>query len=243
FLSNFEKRLVRYGGKYAVCDFCDGENEAGSIRVMSVLEFIREEMKVDGIEFSNPLCRRTMDLAIEAAEQWPSYRQERVIQLQHERDERFKREIAALQGSDEVTSVSAINAREAKIKADCDESYSRALDASAEDFVSSSLCSSPDDDVRRLATELSIDRYELSKVHTKHNKVETEREGLIRLVPRACYELKSAVLEVEIHRLQRQIDSTATVDTDALRRMMELMALRAEFARSLGERTITPIKL
>lgn len=243
FLGSFEKRLLRYVVKYAVCDFCDVENDDGSIRVMSVLEFILEEMKLDGIEFSNPLYRRTLQLAVEAAAEWPRLREERALQLRHERDARLEREIAEMRDSGDLTSVSAINAREARIKAECEDAFLKALDLSAEEFVSSSLCSSPDDDVRRLATELTIDRYELSKVHTKHNKVETERESLIRLVPRACYEMKSAVLEVEIHRLQRQIDSTAAVDRDALRRMMELMALRAEFARSLGERTITPIKL
>lgn len=112
----------------------------------------------------------------------------------------------------------------------------------AEDFVSRTLCSSPDDEVRALATNLTIDKYQLSKVHTKHNKVESEREGLIRLVPRALSELKSAVLEVEIRTLQARLDANGS-SADDLRELMRLNELRKEFARCLGERTITPHKI
>ena len=141
--------------------------------------------------------------------------------------------------------VSAINAREAQIVAEADEHYRTSLDNAALDYVGRTLCSAPDDDVRRLCTDLSVERYRLSKVHTKHTKVESERDALIRLVPRVISELKGAILEVMIHSVQTRLrqSSDASADMDLLREMMRLTAMRANFARDLGERTITPRRI
>lgn len=241
FLYDYELRLLRYVVKYALCDFCDAEDENGTFTPMNVLEYINAELSHDSLEFSNPVCRRIMDMTREAAAQWPAYKPERERQLAMEKEERMQRAIAELRGQE--LSVSAINAREAQIKAECEALYNAGIDSAAEDFVSRTLCSSPDDEVRAIATNLTIDKYQLSKVHTKHNKVESERESLIRLVPRAVSELKGAILEVQIHRIQSRISSSDSSTEEDLREMMRLMALRSEFARCLGERTITPHKI
>ena len=82
-------------------------------------------------------------------------------------------------------------------------------------------------------------------MHTKHTKVESERDALIRLVPRVISELKGAILEVMIHSVQTRLrqSSDASADMDLLREMMRLTAMRANFARDLGERTITPRRI
>ena len=181
-----------------------------------------------------------MEMVEETAETWPQNRKEVETRLEVERKKKLDEAYADLRS--QQLGVSAINAREAQILAQCDESYRAALDHAALDYVSRTLCSSPDDEVRRLSTELSIDRYHLSKVHTKHTKVESERESLIRLVPRAISELKGAILEMMIHDLQTRLreNPDAGNDVELLREMMRLTALRSEFARNLGERTITP---
>ena len=240
FLYSYELRLLRYVVKYALCELCDAEDEDGNLVPMSVLDFVTTEMQRDAIEFRNPICSRVMDMIRESAGQWPAYREERIRQLKDESAARMAEAIAALRNED--LSVSAINAREAQINAECEAFVAQETDMAAEDFVSRTLCSSPDDEVRVLATNLTIDKYQLSKVHTKHNKVESEREGLIRLVPRALSELKSAVLEVEIRTLQARLDANGS-SADDLRELMRLNELRKEFARCLGERTITPHKI
>ena len=48
----------------------------------------------------------------------------------------------------------------------------------------------PDTQISLLAVDLVSDKYQLSKVHTKYQKVETESDRLWELIPRAIYELK-----------------------------------------------------
>ena len=243
FLRDYERRVLRYVVKYALCEFCDVEDAEGNLVPMTVLDYVRAEMRRDGMEFSFPLHARIMRMVEETAATWPQARPEIECRLAEERRQRLEAAYAELRA--QQLGVSAINAREAQIVAEADEHYRTSLDNAALDYVGRTLCSAPDDDVRRLCTDLSVERYRLSKVHTKHTKVESERDALIRLVPRVISELKGAILEVMIHSVQTRLrqSSDASADMDLLREMMRLTAMRANFARDLGERTITPRRI
>ncbi|MDE6485904.1 MAG: DNA primase [Muribaculaceae bacterium] len=244
FLRDYECRVLRYVVKYALCEFCDVEDAEGNLVPMTVLDYVRAEMRRDGMEFSCPLHARIMSMVEDTAATWPQVRPEIEARLAGERRQRLDAAYADLRS--QQLGVSAINAREAQIVAEADGLYREALDNAALDYVGRTLCSAPDDDVRRLCTDLSVERYRLSKIHTKHTKVESERDSLIRLVPRVISELKGAILEVMIHRLQtrlKQSDGQGADDLALLREMKRLMAKRADFARDLGERTITPRRI
>lgn len=243
FLREYERRLLRYVVKYALCDFCDSVDSDDRLEPMTVLEFVTTELRNDGIEFRTPLYARIMQMVVETAAAWPQERPEIEARLQHERQAALEAGMAELRSQE--LGVSAINAREAQLIARCDADYRNAMDNAALDYVARTLCSSPDDEVRRLSTDMCVERYKLSKVHTKHTKVESERESLFRLVPRAISELKGAVLEVMIHSVQEQLRTLPQGQSgaDLLRELMRLMALRSSFAHHLGERTITPRKI
>ena len=75
--------------------------------------------------------------------------------------------------------------------------------------------------------------------------VETEEERLSDLVPRALGELRHAILTTKIKAVKRRISqASAAADSDTLRdamhELMELNALKAEFASFLGDRIVTP---
>lgn len=242
FLRDYERRVLRYVVKYALCEFCDVEDADGNLSPMTVLEYVRAEMRRDGMEFSDPLHVRVMRMVEETAATWPQARPEIEARLADERTRRLDAAYAELRS--QQLGVSAINAREAQIVAEAEEQFRTSLDYAALDYVGRTLCSAPDDDVRRLCTDLSVERYRLSKVHTKHTRVESERDSLIRLVPRVISELKGAVLEVMIHRLHTRLRLPGSADdVELLREIMRLTAKRAEFARDLGERTITPRRI
>ena len=81
--------------------------------------------------------------------------------------------------------VGSITAMERTLTETVDAHYNTALEDYSVDYLAKLLCSSPDDVVRNLATEMVIERHTLSKVHTKYAKVQTERELLGELVSRA----------------------------------------------------------
>ena len=90
------------------------------------------------------------------------------------------------------------------------------------------------------------EKYQLSKIHTKFQKVETEEERLAELVPRALFELKNAIVCMNIKKLRDEIKK-AGKEKDTVRiteLMSEITALngvKAALAKQLGERIISPL--
>ncbi|MDE6497568.1 MAG: DNA primase [Muribaculaceae bacterium] len=246
YLRGFERQVLRYVVKYALCEIgvvtgADAYSE--QIESINVLDFVRTEMSADGLEFNDPLHRRVMEMVVEAAAAWAGEYPDVCRKYEAMREERMKAGLQELRESG--LTVSAINAREAALREECDRFVHESIDNESLEYVSRTLCSSPDDDVRRLCTELSIDRYQLSKVHTKHTKIESERECLSRFVPRAILEFKCATLEVMLRSIQKELCSTSDSEqqNSLIIRLKELKELHAEFARELGDRTITPRKI
>ena len=89
------------------------------------------------------------------------------------------------------------------------------------------------------------EKYQLSKVHTKYQKLETESDKLWELIPRAIYELKNAILEQNIKQIQKQIkEATQNKDDKKILELMEqnveLNNLRTTLAKQIGDRIVSP---
>ncbi|MDE5553716.1 MAG: hypothetical protein K2J10_00855, partial [Muribaculaceae bacterium] len=79
-------------------------------------------------------------------------------------------------------------------------------------------------------------------IHSKFSKIETERDRLIELVPRAVYELLYGILLYEIKETEQQL---ATASDQAVVRMLlqkyvDQKTTQQEFAKYLGERIVAP---
>ena len=62
----------------------------------------------------------------------------------------------------------------------------------------------PDPTISRLAAEMINDRYQLSKYHSKSQKIITDEERLHELVPHQIIDFKLAILEEEMDHTRRQ---------------------------------------
>ena len=106
--------------------------------------------------------------------------------------------------------------------------------------------SHPDPEISKTAVDMVSEKYQLSKIHTKFQKVETEEERLAELVPRALFELKNAIVCMNIKKLRDEIKK-AGKEKDTVRiteLMSEITALngvKAALAKQLGERIISPL--
>ena len=93
----------------------------------------------------------------------------------------------------------------------------------------------------KIASDLLDDRYQLSKIHSKTHKIETEEDRLKELVPRSIMELKDAIVNEQIKELNTRMKN-AGADLEQLPALMEqlknLNRLKLELAKKLGERII-----
>lgn len=241
FMLPFERGLLRFVVKYGMMDLCEADGENNSQVVLKVVDFVGFEMAKEGICFTVPFFDRIYnEIKNLASTTWPADRESFLAELKKKRideEEKLHREIA-----EQNLSVAEIKIREAqamsRLRTDYDNQY---LDF-AQHYIERHLCSSSDDDIRTVATELVAERHHLSKIHSKFAKIDSERERLIEHVPRALYELFYGILLYEIREIELQLaDPLHAAETnELLGKYMELKSNQQEFAKYLGERVIGP---
>lgn len=83
------------------------------------------------------------------------------------------------------------------------------------DFISKALLSSANDALRNLTTELVSEKYRLSAMHSRFQKIYTERDRLEEFVPRAILEWKDAILDVKINDVNDRLREACATDMGA----------------------------
>jgi len=101
----------------------------------------------------------------------------------------------------------------------------------------------PDPAISQLAAELSSDRYQLSKYHTKGQHITTDDERLYELVPTLMTNFKNAIVEEELRHIMRALQDPENAKsedkyTTIMKRYIEVQRIRDIMAKRLGDRVI-----
>ncbi len=244
FLRTYELAIARLVVKYGNYAFAEGFDEDGSSRPMTVLEYIADDLAADDIRFENRDIAHFMDEAIQLSRAtWDEDLANRRAQLDEMRRTEFAAGVEVIR--QKATDVGSISAMERSLQETVDADYARRLDEFSSAYLGRLMCSSPDDNVRNMATDLVIERHILSKVHTKYAKVDTEQDLLGELVPRALHELKDAILWTRLQDARSRL-AACGADYDRsielMKEMQEIENARSELAKLIGDRVIVPRK-
>lgn len=103
--------------------------------------------------------------------------------------------------------------------------------------------SHPDPQVARLAADLSSDRYQLSKYHSRSQKIVTDEERLLELVPHLLTDLKLAIIEEELKGVlsalqDRAVMADAARYMEIMKRYKDLSEVQRAIAKRAGERVV-----
>ena len=106
--------------------------------------------------------------------------------------------------------------------------------------------SHPNPEISRLSVELISNRYQLSKYHTKTQKILTDEERLLELVPTLIINFKYAIVSEELkHMLQALQDPTLASDDkrcdELMKRYNSLREVQNIMAKRLGDRVVVNI--
>ncbi|MDE6628841.1 MAG: toprim domain-containing protein, partial [Muribaculaceae bacterium] len=244
-----ERALLRLVVKFGMMDlgqdFAGSESQGG----ITVIDYVEEDLAVDGVKFANPLYQRIFDEALELRRNtWDS------DYAAHYAAASARREAAVEEGRRELARTAAdmseIRIGEKKLEARVSEEF----DADLRDFrllyLEKVLASHPDDTVRRVVTELVVEKHHLSKIYFKTTKVETEADRLPDLVPRALIALKYDMARCYADDLRRQIREMQQrpegYDFQEILSLMETQKRWQDFSATLashiGERVYEPLR-
>lgn len=248
YMKTYESEVVRYVVRYGVMDFCNEIDENGQQYPIKVIDYILRELNVDNITFTNSVYQRMLNEANTLyQENWHNdfaKHNETLIQ---------QRQQAIADGIEEIrrtaNDLSSITAKEQALIERVDKEYYDNIIEFNCQYIAKFMMYSQDDQVRTIATDMNIEKHELSKVHTKYAKIETEIDRLTELIPRAITELKDAIIGCEIKAIQQEISNLSSSPNADIKRIMELMArqtelneIKKQLAKVIGDRIITPRK-
>lgn len=247
FLLPYERELVRYAIKYGMCYLCDvAVDGEGNTVPMNVLEYILQELEADDIKLSDSVMARLLAESRQLMQSgWAADSEAERQRLEQTREQQIADGIDAIRLS--ADDLAQIETREKELHARVNASLAGAMEDFAELYLQRQLLSNEDDMVRRAATDMVASRHSLSKIHTKYTRIATERDRLPELIPLAVYNLKCALIECEIKRVNAEIASVYASSPDdgeklreLLQRGLELNGLKKELAKYLGERILSP---
>ena len=103
--------------------------------------------------------------------------------------------------------------------------------------------SHPDPAISQLSTELVSDRYQLSKYHSKFQKIVTDEERLYELVPLLMINFKYAIVSEELKHMIKALKDPATEQDEEkcislMKRYNDLRSVQSLMARKLGDRVV-----
>lgn len=243
FMRPYETETLRLVLKYGMVHLCDAVDAEGNTSSMNVLEYVDSELRRDDLTFSNPDLLSAYRAACGLQESWRTERHTRHMQLQAESESGFRTGMDMIRR--DARTVIEAQKMESDLKVRTEAYINDGLADFDELFISRALASDPDDTVRKLVTTLVSEKYVLSKIHTKHSRIETERDCLQDRVPKSVYGWKNAVLECREKELRTDL-AKAVADNDhdrVLQLMTEQQQLRqiiADLAKYLGERIVLP---
>ena len=244
-----EREIIKIIINHGMCYLCDTiVDEENKSKPTTVLEFIRNELTLDNMTFSNPLYAHTFEQALGCLDDyWKEYEK-----LKAKSDEQLAQDIEQEMATDDaphpdgLDSQTLINARDNKLKqvtARLTAQAQRQLQEFSGDYLQRMLCSTSDDVVRQLATDLAIDSLpQLSKIHTQYGGVIVEdRDRLYSLVPVLLYNWKNALLLMKINNLKAQIASAEPEQqAELISQLQQLYNTRHKLAAVIGDRVVNP---
>ena len=191
-LEKYEREIIRYIVRYGYRNLF--ELPDGSWQ--KVWEYIVEELSIDSIELCNPLYKHIVELTAEQRE----YEAQQVAALRTELQ--VKEQKLVDEAIEQIRLESGDIADKQRKEAEAQTRIAREMEEELQTFETNFLeryfTTHPDSSISMLAVDLVSEKYQLSKVHTKFQKVELEADRLWELIPRAFYEMKNAILEQSI---------------------------------------------
>ena len=101
----------------------------------------------------------------------------------------------------------------------------------------------PDPKISTIATELASDRYQLSKYHSKTQKLVTDEERLYEMVPMLMINFKNAIVAEELKHIMYALQDPVNEADDEkcaalMQRYKEMKQIESLMAKRLGDRVV-----
>lgn len=244
-----ERALLRLVLKYGMLDLGEDYGIDDSGEPIKVIDYITEDLDQDGLGFENPELDAIYRYVLEMRNnEWEADFHAFLAHAEVEKEAKMKT------GLDEIArqapTLDEIRKSEILLKEQIEAEYQHSIVGFAKNYFIRRLLSHPDDAIRHNATDLVVDKHQLSKIYFKNNtRIDSEEDRLDDLVPRALLALKYDIARCFFNDLSQKIKELQAKPDYDLDSILDLMAQQrqwqqfcAEMATKIGERVYEPLR-
>jgi len=233
-----ERAVATYIAKYGVCYLCETDYGDGIARETTVIEYLRNEIEADNLEFAHPAYRAIYKEALDIL---PTFRQELEAYEANERshgDARYNIEISHIDATGHTAD--SLADEEKKARARVDQAIAANIAAYRENYLEKWLLNHPDELVRTTTLELVSEREPLSKIFTERGVVVNDAERLLELIPKALNKWKYFIIMQRIDELNKLIRQGDCDLRETMQELTQLNTLKMEIAKVVGDIVVNP---
>lgn len=249
-------------GNISDSDNLGGKTNDAAEDIFTVVEFVRDELEVDNLSFSDNVFRKIFDIMLANLDDFFFALDEKVDNI--EESLKAKRKVGHDSISLRVSTIADIEREEKKLEESLEEERKHEILEFCRFYPGNLLASHEDKDVRNITTEAISEKYVLSNIFTKNSSASSE-DNILGMIDRALIEWKSEILnqmmtstmkelreisialdEGDFSNLKR-VDGSIPDMEESLQRMKELqaklssmMAMRSKVAKNIGDRILCP---
>ena len=244
-LWRLEWGLLEYCLKYGFMTLWEETDDLGNNKEISTLDYVLDELSLDGITFSDPELSHTLEVLKNMIPQflsdYTSFKQQLLIKCDEKREEEYRHR------ADSATSIEMMQQEDKIIEAGVAEWYNKELQDFTVNYGVKELTSHEDEIVRKHANQAFTQRHRLSNIYTRDgNRVETEEDKVLQLVTNAINLLKNGQLDLELKKLLDSLKGLSEDDIDKIQeinsRVAYILQTRSRMAKDIGDRIISPRK-
>lgn len=217
-------------------------DEDGTESFDTILDFVREELEIDGLSFSHGEYQRIFQEL------------QGLIPYFHDELKEFNKNLEASlsakrsEGQEHIAelslSMNEIKREEKKLEEQIGQWAKEQQDEFSKNYVLNKFGSHEDALIRKITTETFSEKHQLSSLFSKIKASENSVEKALSLVLSSLNVLKNGIIDEELKKLMEELKSlngeASDREKDLHQRIGNILQLRSRMAKDIGERIIDP---
>ena len=238
-----ELNVIKYCVRYGYMNMCTVINDAGESHALSVIDYIKEELEADNLQFRIPVYNQIFKIIVGLKSQFLKDLAAYEILTDKNMTQRKTDGITEIASMD--LSVLEIKKAEKKLVAEIEAARETEIRDFSRDYAGKQLASHEITEVRNTAIELLQERHHLSNIYLKDPTNERIEDKLESLVPRALTEWRSELLNNRLKEVMTELkEISGKGDAEAESRIQQelnsIMTVRSRVAKAIGDRILQP---
>ena len=236
-----EKELIQNCLKYGFIQLWDKEESAEEAAV-TVIDYISEELEIDGISFTHPEYAKIFDSLKELL---PQFREDlsdfyKILDLNIE----TKRK----EGQDRIRnkniSLPEIKREEKKLEEQLAGYANKEIESFSQNYILDKFGSHEDEVIRFHTNDALAEKHQLSTLFTKNKSTENKEEKILPLIINSLNVLKNGIIDQQLGELMAELKNLQSTDPakekELYGRISEIIQLRSRMAKNIGDRILDP---